>query len=208
MAGPLFWTAALYIGIAFAGYLLFVPWLASGLDRLGVGAAATPLYLIVWILLSGITFLPVATLLGSFVWDQLSQEVEQLVAGSCPISPFSRREMTRDAVGRFLFGLLLSLLAVMAGFCLPVLGPLLVSGYVGMLDFTAPSMTRRGFLLRTQRSGLRRLRGSIGFFAIAGLLTLIPIVNVITFPLMVAAGSIMVLRSHPTPPRGEHVLSQ
>ena len=85
--------------------------------------------------------------------------------------------------------------AFFVGFIIPVVGPLLIAGYVATLDVTASAFARRGFLLKAQRKRFFQLKGWPVFLLIAGVFTLLPFVNAILLPILVAAGTLMVARS-------------
>jgi uncharacterized protein involved in cysteine biosynthesis len=192
---PLGWTAALFVAIAVVGYWLLVPALSEILSRVGLESAAVPLYLILWLLATGVFFLVIAGFIGSLVWDRLSEEVELILTGTSPRTHLPRTLVAIDAFKRLLWSLSLGILAIVSGIFLPVVGPLVVLAYLGMLDFTASPLLRRGILLRQQRKTILKMKGSVDLGLIFGTILIIPVVNVLALPLLVTAGTVMVVRS-------------
>ena len=70
--------------------------------------------------------------------------------------------------------------------------PLLVASLLSVLDATAPAFARRGVRLGLQIGRVRRLRGVVSFALVSGLIVLVPVLNVLALPILVAAGTILV----------------
>jgi uncharacterized protein involved in cysteine biosynthesis len=196
---PLGWSALLYLGLIFGGYWLVVPPIqrlfeAWDLGWLG-GALGLIIYLIAWFFLSGMVFLALVSFFSSLVWDRMSVEVEMLTTGSAPSHRVPVRAQLADSIQRTVLTILLSLVGLVSVLCVPVIGPVLVAAYLGLLDFTAPAFVRRGKLLGEQRRELRYLNSRGQFALAAGVLSIIPFLNVLMLPILVAAGTIMVARS-------------
>jgi CysZ protein len=199
VAGPLVWTLGLFLAVLVIGYFIFVPPIAHLLTSLGLGDSASSLgtvvYLIVWFFLSGIFYLAALSFLSSLLWDRLSEEVEIAAFGGAPQFRHRKTTTVADSVRRLIFSLALAFVAFFVGFIIPVVGPLLIAGYVATLDVTASAFARRGFLLKAQRKRFFQLKGWPVFLLIAGVFTLLPFVNAILLPILVAAGTLMVARS-------------
>lgn len=199
VAGPLVWTLSLFLLVLVAGYFIFVPPIAHGLESMGLGhgsaSLGTAAYVIVWFFVSGIVYLAVISFLSSLLWDKLSEEIEYLVNGYAPMQRHKRSKMVADSLKRILFALFMAILAFGCGSIIPIIGPILIAGYVATLDVTAPAFARRGYLFKAQRKRFFKLKGWPAFLVLAGVFTLIPFLNAILIPIMVAAGTIMVARS-------------
>jgi uncharacterized protein involved in cysteine biosynthesis len=196
---PMAWSALLFLTIVLLGYLVLVPPLRNLLTGFGLGAvagaASVILYVAVWIAISGIVFLAIVSLLSSLAWEKLSYEVEVLATGSASASSPPRSQVIADSLLRTFLTLLLAGLALVSSFVLPVIGPIALAAVAAMFDFTSAAFARRGMLLAEQRRHIRSLRGGLSFAALAGVLTLLPLVNVLMLPVLVAAGTIMVAKS-------------
>lgn len=199
VAGPFVWTLSLFIAILAIGYFLFVPPAVHLFQRIGFGAASESLgslfYLVVWIFISGIVYLTAVSFMSSLVWDRLSEEVEALLTGTVIRYRHRRTATAADWLKRIAFGLFMALLAFGSSFVLPIVAPLLIAGYVATLDVTASAFSRRGMLFRMQRRRYFRLDSWLSFTLLAGLFTLLPFVNALLIPIMVAAGTVMVNRT-------------
>lgn len=195
---PLAWSGLLYLILIAISYWLVVPPLQRFAEGLGLGDVGNAIVLLVygaaWFFLSGIVFLGIMSFLSSLMWDKLSEEVEALI-GPVTARKLPVPALLADSVKRTILTISLALLGLIGGLCVPVVCPILVASYVGLLDFTAPAFARRGKLLRQQRRELKLLKSRHEFAVASGLITLVPILNVLMLPLLVAAGTIMVARS-------------
>jgi uncharacterized protein involved in cysteine biosynthesis len=75
------------------------------------------------------------------------------------------------------------------------LGPVLVAGWVGVLDYTSPAFLRYNRTVGEQWPVGTKMKGWFGFQIGAGLLSLLPFVNVLMLPALVAGGTSMAVRS-------------
>jgi uncharacterized protein involved in cysteine biosynthesis len=195
---PLLISAGVFVLVVLGGYFLIVPpltgFLASrGLDANISSVAGFLVYAIVWFFIAGIVFIAIASFLSSLLWDRLSTEVEELVTGTSVQRTPPTPVVLTDAFTRLLLTLSMAVLALCAN-VIPVVGPAAIAGFVGTLDYTANAYIRRNILLGQQRGLVFRLPGWPGFYLIAGIITLIPVVNLFMLPVMVTAGTIMVAR--------------
>jgi uncharacterized protein involved in cysteine biosynthesis len=192
------WSALLYLFLLLVSYWLVVPPLQRLTSGLGLGNAGNVLVLVAygaaWFFLSGLVFLGIMSLLSSLMWDKLSVEVESLL-GPVASRKIPLAAVIADSAKRTIFTLFLAVLGLLGGLCIPLLCPILAAAYVGLLDYTAPAFARRGKLLRDQRRDLKKLKNRYDFALVAGLITLVPLLNVIMLPFLVAAGTVMVARS-------------
>lgn len=195
---PLLISAAVFVLVVLGGYFLIVPPLTGFLSNRGLDANASSVagflvYAIVWFFIAGIVFIAIASFLSSLLWDRLSTEVEELVTGTSVQQTPPTPVVLKDAVMRLLLTLSMAVFALCAN-VIPVVGPAAIAGFVGTLDYTANAYIRRNVLLGRQRGLVFRLPGWPSFYLIAGIITLIPVVNLFMLPVMVTAGTIMVAK--------------
>jgi uncharacterized protein involved in cysteine biosynthesis len=89
----------------------------------------------------------------------------------------------------FAFGILL--LALITGWMfLGAVGIVLV-GWLGLHDFTAPASMRRGEPLWIQIRTVYQSKGWFGFLVCAGICASIPFVNIVLLPSLVAGGTLL-----------------
>jgi CysZ protein len=155
----------------------------------------------------------VANLLSAPFLDRLSEKVEVLVVGA--------EHARRDGAGLvletlrsfaaelarlgFLAGLWIIL--TLAGFVLPgahlITGPLLVAATVLFLplDYAGFALDRRGLPFRTRRRWLwENLPTMSGFGGVAFVASLVPGLNLLIAPILVTAGTLLVVRMMPEDP--------
>jgi uncharacterized protein involved in cysteine biosynthesis len=198
--GPLLASGAVFLILLILAYFLFVPPLAAGMARLGLSAeqssllgTATFLFLVVFV--SGVLYIAIAGFLSALLWDRLSLEVEKRTVGSAPEGSLSKSEVLADSFVRLLFSVAFGLIGTCCGWILFAIPGILIAGYIGLLDFTAPAFLRRNVTLGKQMRLLFKLDQSPTFLVAAGLLSLVPFVNVLVMPALVAGGTLMVLKS-------------
>ncbi len=197
---PFVLAAALYLALLFGGYILFVPRLESllsyiGIDSIAGFAMAAALYAVVWALLSGLIFLSLAGLLSSLLWDRLSTKVEALNGGKLSDARVGCLRLAADTILRAIFAVFMTLAAFLGGIVTFGAVAILFAAMLGLCDYTAPAMLRRGVTFPDQAGRVLQLRGWLGFAIVSGVLTLVPFVNVLAMPGLVAGGTLMVLES-------------
>jgi uncharacterized protein involved in cysteine biosynthesis len=194
---PTFFSLLIFVAVLAAGFPLF-RWLATGLlTRAGLpeawtGTAVAVLYAVLWFFLAGVVFLAIVSALGSFLWDGLSLKVERAVYGDAPETSLPRSVLVRDTLKRLVLNLGVAAAAFCCAWIVPVAGPIFLAGAVALLEFTAPAYQRRDVLLAEQRRLAFRLPGWPGFVAASGVLTLVPFVNALFAPTLVAGGTLLV----------------
>lgn len=196
---PLLVSAGVFLLVVLAGYFLIVPPLSHLLTNWGLAPNASSVigflaYAVVWFFVAGIVFIAIASFFSSMLWDKLSKEVEELVVGHAVDHTPPTSVVLTDAFMRLLLTLSMAVVALCAN-VVPVVGPALVAGFVGTLDYTANAYIRRNVLLGRQRGLVFRLPGWPGFYVLAGIITLVPVVNLLMLPVMVTAGTIMVAKA-------------
>lgn len=191
---PMAISAAILAAIMLLGYLLIVPWgdrvLAQwGLESWVGGAILRIGYAILWWFLAGIVFAAISGLLSSFLWEHLSFEIEKESNPSPPKHRLSKGELVTDMLTRGFFAL--GIFFFTCGcFWFPLMGVLLAA-WLCLYDYTAAPYLRRGILFPTQARRAFGVRGSATFAIVSGLLTVIPLVNVLLLPALVAGGTLM-----------------
>lgn len=195
---PLLVSAVVFVLVVLGGYFLIVPPLSHLLTGWGMQPNASSVigfiaYAVVWFFVAGIVFIAIASFFSSILWDRLSVEVEELVTGHAVQQTPPTPVVLMDAFMRLFLTLSMAVVALCAN-VIPVVGPAAVAGFVGTLDYTANAYIRRNVLLGQQRGLVFRLPGWLGFYLVAGIITLIPVVNLFMLPVMVTAGTIMVAR--------------
>ena len=184
--------------VGLAAYALLV-WLA--LARIPDGLSE--LWHVVWVLavLAGTALLSVIVMSAfiGVIFDPLSREVERELSGKAPPTiPFSWGQLFLDSLQRFGYNVFLGILAFGTGF-VPVVGAIfavMVTGVIGLLDYTSVAYLRRGKAFGVQRKELFRTldRPAILFGAVVGLSALIPGLGLILAPGFIAGGTILARR--------------
>jgi uncharacterized protein involved in cysteine biosynthesis len=159
-----------------------------------ISAAVGLAYAVLWIFVGAAVFLAIAALLSSFLWDRLSEEVELLTTGTRVEAKLPWSTVMADSVARLVFTVTLAIVGICCAATTGV-GGWFIAGLIGLFDFTANAFLRRGVTLGGQFGRVFRLRGWLTFLLLGGLLTLLPFINVLLLPVMVAAGTIMVAKS-------------
>ena len=191
---PMGWAALAYLAVVLltAGVGERIGEALAGRTGGLFGAAAG---LVLTVVLGGAIYLALVALISGFGFDRLSVEVEQRAFGRSVGEPVGFARGLPDGVARFLLATTLGLV----GLCLSgtVVAPWLIASLLVLLDTTAPSLLRRGFGLFRQLGVLRRVPGSLSYALIAGLIVLVPVVNVLALPILVAAGTLLVAKEDP-----------
>lgn len=198
IAKPMLASFAVYLGIIAFGYWLVVPRLAAQIDRIGLddrvsGGAATLLYGVLWWFLSGVVFVTIAGLTSSLLWDRLSYEVERTVRDSPPKQDTNFSEWLIDALPRAGFATLIFCGSI-GCFWIPPVGVVLAS-WLCLYDYSASAYLRRGVPFMRQFGKVFACKGWPTFALTCGLMTLLPFINVLMLPALVAAGTLMVAES-------------
>lgn len=200
IARPMALAGLVFFAFVILGYVLLVPTIAVLLERVHVdprlsGSLLTVGYIVLWIFLSGVVYLGIAGFCSAMLWERLSIEVEREVGGSGPHTTLPQSVLMLDGFTRFITLMFVVSVAFCCGpFMWGLPGPIL-GGLLGVFDFTAPYMLRRGKTFGQQRAYVFKLKGWLGFAAVGAVITLLPVVNVLMLPVMVAGGTIMCHRN-------------
>lgn len=162
---------------------------ALGASAVTGGLAGGLAGLVLTIVFGGAIYLGLVGFISGFGFDRLSVEVEERLFGAAEGRSPGFAAGLADGVARGLLAVVLGIVAL----CLSVtvVGPWLIASLLCLIDFTAPALMRRGVGLGRQLGVARRLPDALPFALIAGAIVLIPVVNVLTLPILVAAGTIL-----------------
>lgn len=193
---PLLLSAVLFVVVLVAIYFLVVPPIDRWIDTWNLpnwaGFISGPLFFILFVIFgSSFLFLTIASTANSFLWEKLSYEVEKDLKGEAPMQSVGIGRSLLDTAQRLGFTLLMALLALGCGWTFFGIIGILLAGTLGLYDYTAAYYSRRGILFKGQHGYVWKLKGRWPFMLGAGLLTLLPFVNVIMLPALVAAGTHM-----------------
>lgn len=196
MVGPLLVSLGLYLGVIIAAYLTVVPQISLWFEhwnapRILALLGANLVYGILLFFGSGILFLALAAFCCSMLFDRLSSEVEGLIGNTVRPVRLGCGRMALDTGMRLVALCAVSLIGFGCGWLFAGLGPVVVAALFSLWDYTAPFYLRRGVTFGAQSARAFRLPGKAGFMAIGGLLSLVPIVNVLMLPAMVAGGTML-----------------
>jgi len=198
-------AALLYVGLVVGGFAAIDQFVADT----SLGNALEWLLRVVLIvgllLLTGFLLVRFGVVLGSPWYGKLSEQIEVEQLGSAPPAhPLSPLGIARDLwralmfeLKKLLLFLLLGGLLLLANF-IPVAGQIiglvgwvLLGTWIACLDFFDGPQERRGLSFRSKLANVRRaLPGSLGFGLVAFGLVSIPLVNLISIPICVAAGTL------------------
>jgi CysZ protein len=187
---------------------IWYEWLWVAPARLGIGALGILLFAIVAAIALATTFLA-ASLLASPFHDVLSRRVERLVTGEVvDLAGAGVGGFVRDSAGVAIADLqrLTMFLTLQGGIVVVGLLPgaqvvaapalVLVTIFFLPLEYASYALDRRAFRFRAKLAWARAHRGlTLGFGAAGCLLCAVPIVNLAALPILVTAGTLLVLRS-------------
>ncbi len=201
---PMLASAGIFAFVLAIGYWLIVPQVRGLFNRTGLGegvanVGATAAYLILLWFVASVLFITIAGLTSSFLWDRLSYEVERTVRPAPPKHETTWPIWVADALPRTGFATLIFCGSVGCFWILPI-GVALAS-WLCLYDYSACAYLRRGISFPVQFRSVFKNKGWPTFALTCGLLTLIPIVNVLLLPGLVAAGTLMVAENERSQPQ-------
>lgn len=194
---PLAFASLAYALVLVLGFAFVVPWVADSATKLGLPETVgwwtgSALFGVVWLLASGPVFMALFCLAAVPAWDALSRQVEVEKFGGAPSGRLSLGAMVFDIALRVFFAAALALTALILGFFgLGWVGALLV-GMLLVFDTTAPSCARRLIPAWHQASRVYRTPGWFGLWIVASVLTMVPVINVLSLPWLVVSGTLLV----------------
>lgn len=191
-------SALLFFAILIGGFLLWVPIAGNLAERWGVTrivgtSIGTAVYAVVWWFVSGVVYLGLTGLASSLLWDKLSQKIELFERGVFARSAPSFGWQVYDTLIRLPFTIFIVFGSLLFGwFCFGIIA-IGLAGWLGLFDYSACAYIRRNILFTKQFMVAPRAPGALGFILISGLITLMPVVNVLLLPAMVAGGTLLCL---------------
>jgi uncharacterized protein involved in cysteine biosynthesis len=146
-----------------------------------------------WLLAGSAVFVALAGLIAGLFAERISLAVEE--ASGFPPKTFGHRPGAQAAdtalrLGQSMVGALAMLLIGLTPLGIPA--AILIGGWLGAMEFTSASFSRRGWLAPDQAIRLRRLPGAWGFVLGSGLISLLPVVNALALPALIAGGALLV----------------
>jgi uncharacterized protein involved in cysteine biosynthesis len=197
---PLIYSAVLFFLTFTIGWFLLVPRVSRWGTALGLYAGVANIlsvlgYIVIWWLCAGMLYLTISGFLSSLLWDDLSGKVEESRTGQSSHVPLPFATLMADAILRLVFSSLICV-ATLASGCLSfgVLG-VVFAGWLGLYDYSACAFLRKGIPFSSQFSRVFRCEGWMGFALVSGVVSLVPIVNVLAMPALVAGGTLLCLSS-------------
>ena len=198
-------AALLYLGLVVGGFAAIDQFVADTALVNAFEWLLRAVLIIALLLVTGFLLVRFGVVLGSPWYGQLSEQIEVEQLGSAPPAhPLTPLGIARDLWRALMFelkklllflvlgGVLLLLnLVPVAGQIISLIGWTLLGAWIACLDFFDGPQERRGLLFRRKLANVRRaLPGSLGFGLIAFGLVSIPLVNLVSIPICVAAGTL------------------
>jgi uncharacterized protein involved in cysteine biosynthesis len=201
---PVIGALILFIAVYMLGLLIAVPLFGSLTERWGWGDmvgqfGGAVLVTVVYVLAAGAIVVTLAGLLSGLLWDPLSKRAEITEFGEAPEAELPVGQRIFDTLVRLVFGGFIALLTLILGWAFFGVVGVLLTGTLGLIEYTSPAMARRGFLMPKQPSVAFKLKGWPGFLLIAGIVSIVPLLNVLAMPILVVAATILVRTSEGAP---------
>jgi len=194
-AGVLFlvWILAVGVGGGALGNWIgsVLPWLAQAAPWIGRVIVAVGL----WFLTSTL-FIHFALLAGAHFWDELSFRVEQRVMGHAPRQPISFPRIALEIAMRTMFALCFAVTGLLFGWLFAGIVGVFLAGTLAFFDLTAAAFARRGVLFPVQIFKAMNMREALWFIPVAGVVALVPILNIMLLPGLLSTATLVVARRH------------
>lgn len=200
---PLLKAAAIgTVGVALS-YWLLTPLLSGLLAKIGLAGwwgtgGAWLLMTLLWVFAFSPTFYTIAILASAFEWEKLSKRVEELVHGpNVPSQAGNLQLAMMENARRWPRSFATIILCAVTA---PILGGVvsaLIAGYQGVFDYTSPAFARRGVYWPAQKRVVKKLPERVPLILVGGFLSLIPFVNLLMIPVLVATGTLMTAEEYP-----------
>ncbi|MBX3095871.1 MAG: hypothetical protein KF812_03335 [Fimbriimonadaceae bacterium] len=170
----------------------FIPWAGGAstlIARLIVGIGL--------LFLASSLFIHFALMAGGHYWDELSFRVEQRVMGNAPREGMSLARLVLEIAMRLVFALFIALVGLLFGWWLAGVVGVILAGSLAFIDLTAPAFARRGVRFPRQVFAALALKEKVWFVPLAGLIALVPLLNIFLLPGLLSTATIIVARRHP-----------
>lgn len=199
---PFLWTIALFIAIM-VPLRFWLPGFLGGLwERTGwvepPGWVWWIVVTLIFFVISGTVFFMLNGILSGLLWDDLSRESEERAFGTAPQyqTPFGRS--VADSIARIPSTVGWSIIGIFLGFTPFGIGSSWPNGRMCINDFTAPAYARRQLYFPAQKARANKLRSAQSYAWTCGLISLVPLVNLICLPGMVVGATLMVRAEDPS----------
>ncbi|MEO7453685.1 MAG: EI24 domain-containing protein [Fimbriimonadales bacterium] len=191
--GPVIATVLLYVGLLVFLQVSIKPIIDrlapdSGLWSSLPVVGGVVLFLI-WLVAANFIVIAISSLFSGLLWGKLSHTVEKDIFGDAPDVRVGCLPQVKDFLWRLLQAAIAVIALIMLGW-LGMIASAVVSGLMGLVEFSAPAYARRGAMYLAQLRVLR-LRAALGFVVCTGLVSLLPLVFVLAMPAMVVGGTIL-----------------
>ena len=145
---------------------------------------------LLWLVAANFVIIAISSLFSGLLWGKLSLTVEKDIFGDAPDVALGCLPQVKDLLWRLVQAACAVVVLILFGW-LGLMASAVVSGFIGLVEFSAPAYARRGVVYPAQLRVLR-LRPALGFGIGAGLLSLLPFVFVFVMPALVVGATIMV----------------
>lgn len=190
---PLALSFIVYVAIFAAGAWYLVPhfgqYAPAGWMRVFADVAGGIALAVFWIFVANFVFIALSALFSSFMWESLSRNAEMELYGSAPEKHVGCLMQISDGIVRILFAAMIIGIALLLGWLGIVIGVLAV-GIICLFDFSAAAYLRRGISFPTQFRAIKA-PAAPGFILCCGLLSLLPLIFIVSLPAMVIGGTIL-----------------
>ncbi|MEQ1935188.1 MAG: EI24 domain-containing protein [Fimbriimonadaceae bacterium] len=149
-------------------------------------------FFIAWSFIAGPIFFGINGMLSSILWDKLSLKVEQRVFGNAPEAKTTLGRALADSLARLPLTIGVSLISAILGFTPLAWLSAWPVGWLCLYDFTSCAYARRGLYYPAQKAASSRLPKAREFALGCGILSLIPLLNLICLPGCIAGATILV----------------
>jgi uncharacterized protein involved in cysteine biosynthesis len=201
---PLLVGALAFMVVAAGAYWLIVPTLSEllrhpfgddGFRGEAATAVANLVFMLLFIVVSGSLYLVIVSFFSSTLWEKLSFAVELESTGKRVETKLPIPTIIGDSLQRGISAIAIGFLSMCCGWAVFGIVGVLLAGFMGLYDYTSAAYLRRGITFAKQGAYLRKLPSRYSFAVCGGLLTLLPVVNVLMLPCLVAGGTLMVIES-------------
>ncbi|MEQ1823879.1 MAG: EI24 domain-containing protein [Fimbriimonadaceae bacterium] len=194
---PLLWGILIYAFVAVSANFALAGPLQDFIHRMGVPDkwsfwVARIAFFIAWSFIAGPIFFGINGMLSSVLWDKLSLRVEQQVFGGAPDSKTTLGRSLLDSLARLPLTIGVAILSAILGFTPLAWLTAWPVGWLSLYDFTACAYARRGLYYPSQKAASSRLPKAREFAICCGILSLIPLLNLICLPGCIAGATILV----------------
>lgn len=197
---PLLQSVLLSIGVVIVVAILLGSFLNSRMPQNFSGPLGFILGTIAAVLLFQPVFFLGSVMLSANRWASISLKVEdQVTRGPIPMDKLSRGQIIQDMVFRLVSGFTFAIISLVIGTIFTPWVGMIFASFAATFDVAGPAYARRGKIFPGHVMQEITSRGYLSFWAGCWLLSLIPIVNLLALPGMVAGATILVAHSERKP---------